>query len=88
VLKELGFNLLQHQEIISKLPEKISQNLEREDSERNTEISIEKERKRLVPGLLVLSSTVLIASSTIDKLLLYKGLIQFSAGVFLYMRSD
>lgn len=87
--KDFVFNLIQNQEVITKLPEMINKNLSSEPPRK-----IEKktrgnsERTALLPLMLIVSSTLLIAGSVISQRLLYIGLAELVLGLYLYGKSN
>lgn len=83
--KDFVFNLIQNQEVITKLPEKINKNFSSEPSrETKQEPGEDSERTSLLPLMLIGSSTLLIAGSVISQRLLYIGLAELGLGLYLY----
>ena len=84
MLKDFTYNLIQNQEVITKLPEKLNQNLEpgiegKHVHEADFDLEIP-----WMPIILVASSTLIIAGSAIEQKLLYIGLAELLIGLYLW----
>jgi ubiquinone biosynthesis protein len=87
--KDFAFNLIQNKEIITKLPEKINDNLDRGlKGEHRHEHKVDSGSLPLLPALLILSSTALISASVLRTEFLYIGLAELLAGLYLYRNSQ
>jgi ubiquinone biosynthesis protein len=87
--KDFAFNLIQNQEVITKLPEKINDNLDRGlKGEHRHEHTVDSSSLPLLPALLILSSTALISASVLRTEFLYIGLAELLAGLYLYRNSQ
>jgi ubiquinone biosynthesis protein len=82
MMKDFAFNLIQNQDIITKLPEKINDNLEK-DAQPQT-LKVQSKGIDLLPAALIISSTALIAASLLEKNLLYIGLLELVIGLHFY----
>ncbi|MFB6159243.1 MAG: ABC1 kinase family protein [Candidatus Nanohalobium sp.] len=89
MMKNLALNLIQNQDVITKLPEKINHNLETGISgEHRHEVKVDSTKTPLIPILLIGSSTLLITGSVISRELLYIGLAELAIGLYLYRQSN
>ena len=89
--KDFAFNLIQNQEVLTKLPEKINKNLEPGMSgqhEHEHKLKVKPDKISLIPPILIISSTLLIAGSTLRQELLYIGLGELLTGLYLYRSGD
>lgn len=84
IAKDASFDLMQNEDLVSKLPSKINELLDKSGESQKVTVENKSPEIELIPAAFILSSCALIAASIYSRVFLYIGLIELAYGIYLH----